>query len=67
MCSVYLDRGNRRKLDPKGKESKFIGYEEESKAYLLMDLETRRVVLARSVTFNENIIPDDFLVDSEPL
>ena len=39
--AYYLDRGNRRKLDPKGKKSKFIGYDEESKAYLLMDLETQ--------------------------
>ena len=32
-----------------------------------MDLETRLVVLARSMTFNDNIIPVDFMVDSEPL
>ena len=32
-----------------------------------MDLETRRVVRARSVTFNENILTDDNMVDSEPL
>ena len=44
--SNYLVRGNRRRLDPKGKKSKFIGYDEESKAYLLMDLEARRVVRA---------------------
>ena len=55
------------KQDPKCKKSKFIGYDEESKAYLLKDLETRRVLRARSVTFNENIILDDFMVDSEPL
>ena len=65
--AFYLDRGNRRKLDPKGKKSKFVGFDVESKAYLLMDLDTRRVLRARSVTFNENIIPDDFMVDSEPL
>ena len=63
----YLDIGNRRKLDPRGKKSEFIIYDEESKAYLLMNLETRQVVLARSVTFNENIIPVDFMVDSESL
>ena len=46
-CPAYLlDRGNRRKLDPQGKRSKLIGSDEESKAYLLMDLETRRVVRA---------------------
>ena len=46
-CPAYLlDRGNRRKLDPQGKRSKLIGSYEESKAYLLMDLETRRVVRA---------------------
>ena len=65
--ACYLDRGNRRKLDPMGKKSKFIGYDEESKAYLLMDLETRQVMRARSVTFNEKIIPDEFMADSEPL
>ena len=65
--AYYLDRGNRRKPDQKGQKSKFIGYNEESKAYLLMDLETRRVVQARRVTFNENIIPIEFIVDSEPL
>ena len=32
-----------------------------------MDLETRGVVRARSVTFKENIIPADFMVDSESL
>ena len=62
-----LNRGNRQKLDPKDQKSNLIGYDEESKAYLLMDLDTRRVVRARSVTFNENIIPDDFMVVSEPL
>ena len=32
-CLVYyLDLGNRRKLDPKSKKSKFISYDEESKA-----------------------------------
>ena len=65
--AYYLNRGNRRKLDPKDQKSNLIGCDEESKAYLLMDLDTRRVVRARSVTFNENIIPDDFMVVSEPL
>ena len=54
-------------MHPNGKNVKFIGYDEESKAYLLMDLERRRVVRARSVTFNEIIISDDFMVNSEPL
>ena len=67
-CLVYyLHRGNRRKLDPKGKESNFNGCDKESKAYLLMDLETRGLVRARSVTLKENIIPHDFMVDSQPL
>ena len=65
--AYYLERGNRRKLDPKGKKSDFINYDEESKACLLMDLDKRRVVLATSVKFIENIIPVDFMLDSEPL
>ena len=47
-CLTYnLNRGNRRKLDPKDKKSKFIGYDEESKTYLLMDLETVTVSHSR--------------------
>ena len=62
-----MDRGNRRKLNPRDKKSNFIRYYKEIKACLLMDLETRRVVRARSVTFNENILPDNFMAAREPL
>ena len=62
--AYYLDGGKRQQLDPKGKKNKFMGYDEESKAYLLVNLETTR---ARSVTLKENIFPDGFMVDSEVL
>ena len=36
-----VDRGNRWKLNPNGEKSLFIGYYEESIAYLPIDLEAR--------------------------
>ena len=65
--ACYLDQGNRGKLVSNGKKIEFIGYDEESKAYLLIDLEIRQVVRARSLTFNAKIVSHDFMVDSELL
>ena len=35
--AYYLDRGNRRKLDPKGKKSKFVGYDVDREQSLPAD------------------------------
>ena len=38
-------------------KAKFIGYDDNSKAYLMMDTVTQKVIKVRSVTFDENNIP----------
>ena len=63
--AYYLDRDTGRILNAICKHSKFIGYHKESKAFLSIDLETRRMVQARSVTTMVTLY--DFIVDSEPL
>ena len=45
-------------------KKKLIGYDEENKAYLLIDLETRQMVRAKGVRFKEGVSPDYFRVDS---
>ena len=47
----------RSKLDNKATKAKFIGYDDNSKAYLMMDTVTQKVIKPRSVTFDENNIP----------
>ena len=47
----------RSKLDSKATKAKFIGYDDNSKAYLIMYTVTQKVIKARSVTFDESNIP----------
>ena len=54
-CYVLKRSAKRSKLDNKATEAKFIGYDDNSKAYLIMDTVTQKVIEARSVTFDENI------------
>ncbi|XP_072054397.1 uncharacterized protein [Arachis hypogaea] len=43
----------RKKLDDKAKKCIFIGYSIDSKAYKLYNLETKKVIISRDVTFDE--------------
>ena len=42
---------SRRKLDIKGRKLCFVGYEEGSKAYRMLDVTTNKIVISRDVTF----------------
>ena len=44
----------RKKLDKKGHKCIFVGYSEDTKAYKLYDLVTRKVIISRDVQFVEN-------------
>lgn len=57
-CSVYA-HVNDGKLAPRAKKCIFLGYASESKGYRLwsMDPESRKVILSRDVTFDENSLP----------
>ena len=58
-CLAYmLKKRKGKKLDTKGARTKFIGYDEHSKAYLLWDLEASKMVRARNVLFDEDNCPD---------
>ena len=41
------------KFDPKARKHVFLGYDSNSTAYLLQDVETRTLTRARNVVFNE--------------
>ena len=58
-CLGYVLKrsAKRSKLDNKATKAKFIGYDDNSKAHLMMDTVTQTVIKARSVTFDENNIP----------
>ena len=56
-CTAYLKRKvNLRKLDSRSVKAKFIGYENNSTAYILQELATKKIIKARNVLFEENEI-----------
>uniref|UniRef100_A0AAV1VDJ4 Integrase catalytic domain-containing protein n=1 Tax=Peronospora matthiolae TaxID=2874970 RepID=A0AAV1VDJ4_9STRA len=62
-CQAFIltPREKRLKWDPKAREGMFMGYEEESKAYRVYDIEAGQVVISRDITFDESTF--DFSVD----
>ena len=58
-CLAYVlkRKGQLKKLDQRSTKAKFIGYEDCSKAYIVQELETKRVIRARNVVFDETQIP----------
>lgn len=51
---VFIPEEKRTKFDPKSEKLCFVGYEQNTNNYRLMDLQTRKVVISRDVIFNEN-------------
>ena len=54
-CLAYVKNRKREKskFDPKARKHVFLGYDSNSTAYLLQDIETRKQTRARNVVFNE--------------
>ena len=54
-CLAYVQnrKGEKSKFDPKARKHVFLGYDSNSTAYLLQDIETRKLTRARNVIFNE--------------
>ena len=50
-CAVWIPKEKRKKLDDTSVIMKFVGYDEEAKAYRLVDPETKRITLSRDVSF----------------
>ena len=55
-CQAYIltPKEKRLKWDPKARVGIFMGYEEESKAYRVFDIEAGQVVISRDVNFDES-------------
>lgn len=58
-CTAYAHI-NDVKLAPRAVKCIFIGYSSESKSYRLWNLESKKVLLSRDVTFNENAMRNEF-------
>lgn len=50
-CAVWIPKEKRKKLDDTSVVLKFVGYDEEAKAYRLVDPETKKITLSRDVSF----------------
>ena len=55
-CTAYghVPDEKRQKLDNKAEKYRFVGYSLNSKGYRLYDEHSRRIIISRDVTFNEN-------------
>ena len=51
---AHILDAQREKLEPKSHKCLFVGYSEESKAYRLYDLTTKKVYVSRDVKFDEH-------------
>lgn len=57
---VFVPKDNRQKLDSHSTEAIFLGYDEQSKAYRLMDIKTRNIIISRDVIFDEKVYMPEF-------
>ena len=51
---VHIEKGSRRKLQPKAWKGIFVGYAPDSPAYLIYNPATRSVIRSQNVTFHES-------------
>ena len=59
-CVVYsknCDASKKSKFDPKATKCLFVGYSDNTTAYLLQNIKTRQIFTSRNVGFNENNLP----------
>jgi hypothetical protein len=64
---VHIPKHKRRKLDPKSEKKIFVGYNESSKAYRLLNTDHKgNLTIARAVVFFENKFPGRLVDDSKP-
>ncbi len=61
---VHIPDCKRKKLDPKAIPCWLVGYGEETKGWKLWDPVSRKIILSRDVTFDENLLICDVRVDT---
>ena len=54
LPNMHIPNKGRTKLDDKSHKCVFLGVSEESKAYMLYDSTTKKVIVSRDVVFDEN-------------
>ena len=50
-CYAWIPKEKRKKLDEKARKLKFMGYDESSKGYRLVDADSKSIIIARDVKF----------------
>ena len=63
LCYANVNHSNLKKLSPRSKKCLFLGYPTNYKGYRCMDLETKKILFSRHVTFDETCFPYN---DSKP-
>ena len=53
MAYVHIPGVARKKLDKKAIKLRFLGYSKNQKGYRLFDMQNRKLIIRRDVTFNE--------------
>ena len=61
---VHVPDANHRKLEPKGIPCWLFGYGDYTKGWRMWDPATRKFIVSRDVTFDENLLISDFNDDS---
>lgn len=54
-CWYVIPKHKLKKLDARSREGLMMGYSTQSKGYKIWDLESRKMIVSRDVTFNENL------------
>ena len=58
MFYAHIPKEKRYKLDKKSERCIYLGYDDETKAYRLYNLETHNLMISRDVIFNEKAFSD---------
>jgi len=57
-CFYTVPKHKTKKLDPRCRRAIFMGYSTQSKGYKLWDLESRKMIVSRDITFREGVTPE---------
>lgn len=62
---AYVPKEKRTKFDDRATEAVLVGYSERSKGYRLLQTDTNKIIVSRSVTFVESEINDDVKTEQQ--
>jgi len=59
ICYAKNNSGDNKQFDPKSIKCRFLGYSESQKAYRLIEMGNKKIVISRDVIFNEEAFSAD--------